>query len=73
MALRPCPECSTPISHKATKCPTCDRPDPFHRKVKGFMLRMLLGGAIMVVCASYLWYVAVPNIKHDIANNFHQR
>lgn len=61
MALVPCLECGTKISHKATECPICGEPDPF-RKQKNYEKKVRVFIVLAVVIALiYGYFFAFPD------------
>lgn len=74
MALVPCPECKTPVAHKALSCPKCGEPDPSRRQRNSKLLAKLIGLAMIIVAGGYMWFVLAPDFKeHGLFNNTSQR
>lgn len=73
MSLVPCPECSTPVSHKAPNCPNCGEPDPSRRKRNSKWLMNLILFAMILLACGYAWFVLIPDIRtHGLFNNISQ-
>lgn len=77
MALRPCPECGTPLAHDAPSCIRCNKPDPFRRKslvaVRSFLIRLVIAGMIFVGAGAYFWFKLLPELGQEFSQNTSQR
>lgn len=63
MSLQPCPACGTRISDDADRCPFCRKNDPFKRKTRYSIVKIVVGLLIVGSAAWYFLYVALPQFK----------
>lgn len=73
MALVSCAECGTQVAHKAESCPKCGEPDPSRRARNKSIRTRLFGLVIVLVAGSYLWFVALPDLKNFPGQHTSQR